>query len=177
MASNFAATWKKGLQAERTSLCTSNCWPSSQARLRSECSSFTRNCLQVDNMKKSVFEIEDMSPEIALRVVLKLLPVEPVLIRPHPDSNLWDGVFSHFCLFVCYFPAPQVSAGGNSGGKHSQPGSSLHKQSHTLPPFVFSRTKQQSAVVFCDLHPSAALLTDHGNLTEGRASCAIFICF
>ena len=132
---------------------------------------------KLTNMKKSVLGKEDMSPEIALRVVLKLLPVEPVLIRPHPDSNLWDGVFSHFCLFVCYFPAPQVSAGGNSGGKHSQPGSSLHKQSHTLLLFVFSRTKQQSAVVFCDLHPSTALLTDHGNLTEGRASCAIFICF
>ena len=111
-------------------MCTSNCWPSSQARLRSECSSFTLSCLEVDQMRRVSLEkgTGRLSPEIALGVLLELLPVEPVLVRPHPDFNLLQYFHTSVCLYVR--PAPQVSAGGQvCGGNHSLAGSSLQGRS------------------------------------------------
>ena len=54
--------------------------------------------------EKSVLRKGDrLSPEVALGVVLELLPVEPVLVGPHSDFNLpGDRICSIFTLLsVC----------------------------------------------------------------------------
>ena len=110
----------------------------------------------------------DQSPEVALCVLLKLLPVEPVLVRPHPHFNL-AAVFSHFCLFVC--SAGTTGLGGwASVWRESFPGRIVFartkpEKSHTDPCFVVYRTKQQAAVVLCLL------------LKEGCDSCTLFSVF
>ena len=74
------------------------------------------------------------SPEIALCVFFKLLPVEPVLVRPHPDSNLLNKmrIFSLLCLFVCSPGCHRSERAGKDGGNLSQQGSSLHEQSQSF---------------------------------------------
>ena len=74
------------------------------------------------------------SPEIALCVFFKLLPVEPVLVRPHPDSNLLNKmrIFSLSCLFVCSPGCHRSDRAGKDGGNLSQQGSSLHEQSQSF---------------------------------------------
>ena len=74
------------------------------------------------------------SPEIALCVFFKLLPVEPILVRPHPDSNLLKKmrIFSLSCLFVCSPGCHSSERAGKDGGNLSQQGSSLHEQSQSF---------------------------------------------
>ena len=74
------------------------------------------------------------SPEIALCVFFKLLPVEPVLVRPHPDTNLLNKmrIFSLLCLFVCSPGCHRSDRAGKDGGNLSQQGSSLHEQSQSF---------------------------------------------
>ena len=113
---------------------TSNCCPSSQARLRSECSSFTRSCLENWLNEEKNLHLHMSSPEIALCVFFKLLPVQPILVRPHPDSNLLNKmrIFSLSCLFVCSPGCHRSERAGKDGGNLSQQGSSLHEQSQSF---------------------------------------------
>ena len=103
--------------------------------------------------EKSVLRKGDrLSPEVALCVLLELLPVEPVLVRPHPDLNLLQYFSTSVCLYVG--PAPQVSAGGRvCGGKHSLKGSSLQGQSQkkTTRIHASSFTEQSNRPPLCSV--------------------------
>ena len=89
---------------------------------------------KIGSMKKQILRLHMSSPEIALCVVFKLLPVEPVLVRPHPDSNLLNKmrIFSLSCLFVCSPGCHRSDRAGKDGGNLSQQGSSLHEQSQSF---------------------------------------------
>ena len=81
-----------------------------------------------------ILRLHMSSPEIALCVFFKLLPVEPILVRPHPDSNLLNKmrIFSLLCLFVCSPGCHRSERAGKDGGNLSQQGSSLHEQSQSF---------------------------------------------